>query len=371
MTVCGVDKSRYDVVLVTGASQNGGSGDPEMEAVEANVAAAAAQGVRLIGLRHLVRDLQPLSDLAAFARLVAIIRRERPRIIHTHTSKAGILGRWAAWLCRVPIIVHTPHGHVFWGYFRSWQSRLFIFLERWTAGITDAIVTLTPQEKADHLRFHIAPEEKFTVIHSGVDLARFRADGFDAAETRKFLSIPPERTVIGTVGRLTAVKGQETLIRAAAELIRRGAQLFLVLLGDGELRQDLERLTHRLGIAQQVRFPGWRPDVARVMAAFDIFCLPSRNEGMGKVLVEAMAMGKPIIASDIGGIKDMVRSGENGLLVPAGDIGAWAEAIASLFRDPEACRRMGDAGRQTAPHYSSEEMIKKIDRLYGKLLSGA
>ncbi len=143
---------------------------------------------------------------------------------------------------------------------------------------------------------------------------------------------------------------------------------FLILLGEGELRQELEQLTIDLGIAENVRFLGWRSDVARVMSACDIFCLPSRNEGMGKVLVEAMAMGKPIVASDIGGIKDLVLHGENGLLVPVGDVAAWAEAIARLCRDPEERRRMGEAGRMIAPRYSSDEMIKMIDQLYGKLL---
>ena len=368
LTVRDLDRVRYDVVLIKGTSPPGNSGDLETEAVEANIAAAREQHVRLICLRHLVRDLQPFSDLAAFFSLLGIIRREKPHIVHTHTSKAGILGRWAAYFCRVPIIVHTPHGHVFWGYFNSWQTRLFILLERGTARITNAIVTLTPQEKEDHLRFRIAPEDKFTVIHSGVDLETFLTSLSQPAETRVVLGIPPEATVVGTVGRLTAVKGQEVLIRAASELIRQGEKIFLLLLGEGELRRDLEELTIRLDIAEHVRFLGWLPDVARIMAACDIFCLPSRNEGMGKVLVEAMAMGKPIIASDIGGIRDIVRSEENGFLVPAGDVAAWVEAIARLCRDPERRRRMGDAGRQMASRYSSEEMIKMIDELYGKLL---
>jgi glycosyltransferase involved in cell wall biosynthesis len=322
----------------------------------------------VITIRHLVRNLRPVSDLIAFCALLRIIRRERPNIVHTHTSKAGILGRWAAYLCRVPIIVHTPHGHVFWGYFNSLQTRLFILLERWTARITNAIVTLTPQEKEDHLCFHIAPEEKFAVIHSGINLETFLAASFQSAETKAVLGILPEMTVVGTVGRLTTVKGQDVLIRAASDLIRQGEKIVLLLLGEGELRRDLEELTFRLGIAERVRFLGWRSDVARVMSAFDIFCLPSRNEGMGKVLVEAMALGKAIVASDIGGIKDIVLHGENGLLVPVGDVEAWAEAIGRLCRDPERRRRMGDAGRLIAPRYSSDEMIKKIDQLYGKLL---
>jgi glycosyltransferase involved in cell wall biosynthesis len=369
ITVCDLDKARYDVVLVTGASLPGNVGDPEAEAIQANVTAAREHQVRLIGLRHLVRDLKLFSDVMVFFSLIKIIWRERPHIVHTHTSKAGILGRWAAWFCRIPIIVHTPHGHVFWGYFSPWQTRLFVLLERWAARITTAIVTLTPQEKEDHLRFRIAPKEKFTVIHSGVDLQTFRADLYPPSETKALLGIPSEMTVVGTVGRLTPVKGQEVLIRAASELISRGEKIFLVLLGDGELRRHLEDLSYRLDIAGYVRFLGWRPDVAQVMAACDIFCLPSRNEGMGKVLVEAMAMGKPIIASSIGGIPDIVRSGENGILVPAGDAAAWAEAIAHLCRDPEERRRMGDAGMQMAPCYSSEEMIKRIDRLYEELLN--
>ena len=369
ITVRDLDKARYDVVLVKGASPPGNSGDLEIEAVQANVNTVRRHHVRLICLRHLVRDLQPFSDLATFFSLLRIFRREKPHIVHTHTSKAGILGRWAAWFCRVPIIVHTPHGHVFWGYFKSWQTRLFILLERWTAKVTTAIVTLTPQEKEDHIRFRIGPEEKITVIHSGVDLQTFQADRYQPSETKVLLGIPPEMTVVGTVGRLTLVKGQEVLIRAASELIRRGEKIFLVLLGDGELRRDLEELSLRLDIAEFVRFLGWQPDVARVMAAFDIFCLPSRNEGMGKVLVEAMAMGKPIIASSVGGIPDIVRSGENGILVPVGDAAAWAEAIIRLCRDSEKRRRMGDAGMQMAPRYNSEEMIKRIDRMYGKLLN--
>ena len=369
LTVRGLDKSRYEVLLIKGPSPTGNSTDPEVKAAQDNIDSAREDHVRVITVRHLVRNLNPVSDLIAFFSLLLIIRREQPHIVHTHTSKAGILGRWAAWFCRVPIIVHTPHGHVFWGYFNPLQTGLFIGLEKWTARITDALVTITPQEREDHLQLRIAPEGKFAVIHSGVDLGAFLACRSQAAEAKRALGIPPGVTVIGTAGRFTAVKDQEVLIRATSELIRRGDDLFLLLLGEGELRHSLEEAAFRLGIAERVRFLGWRPDVARVMSACDIFCLPSRNEGMGKVLVEAMALGKPIVASDIGGIKNLVLHGENGLLVPVGDIAAWTEAIFQLCRDPEAGRRMGDAGRRIAPRYSSEEMIKMIDQLYGNLLA--
>ena len=369
LTVRGLDKSRYEVLLIKGPSPSGYSADPEVRAAQANVDTVRKDHIRVITVRHLLRNLRPVSDLIAFCALLRVIRHERPHIVHTHTSKAGILGRWAALLCRVPVIVHTPHGHVFWGYFGPVKTRLFIWLEKATALITDAIVTLTPLEREDHLRFRIAPKGKFIVIHSGVDLGLFLSDRLQMGEAKAALGIPPEKIIIGTVGRLTAIKGQDVLIRAASELIRRGRDLFLILLGEGELRQKLEQMTIDLGIAENVRFLGWRTDVAGVMAAFDIFCLPSLSEGMGKVLVEAMAMGKPIVASDVGGIKDIVLHGENGVLVPVGDVAAWVEAIGRLCGDPEGRCRMGDAGWPVAPRYSSDEMIKMIDHLYGKLLT--
>ena len=366
LTVRHLDRTRYEAVLATGPAEEENASDSEAAAISGNIRALTESGVRLIRLPKLVRNLHPIADLRAFLSLVALIRRERPVIVHTHTSKAGILGRWAACICRVPVIVHTPHGHVFFGYFDPILTRLFVLLERWTARITDVVIALTPREKADHLRFRIAPEEKFTVIHSSVDLKPFLAlassnfsssvppdlppledageiqrslmpaDASSAEMMRQNLGILPGVTVVATAGRLTAVKDQETLIRAVAECVRQGERLFLVLLGEGELRADLETLCVRLGIADNVRFTGWKPDVARFIAACDLFCLPSRNEGMGKVLVEAMALGKPIIASDVGGIPDLVRPGENGLLVPVGDVPAWTRAIKELVNDPAA-----------------------------------
>lgn len=372
LTLRDLDKARYDLVLVTGAASPANSsvhpGSTETAAIAANLSALGNQDVRVIAVPSMIREPSFSADATAFFSLIRIIQRERPRIVHTHTSKAGILGRWAAWLCRVPVIVHTPHGHVFWGYFKSWKTKLFILLERWTAWITTMLVMLTEREKADHLRFRIAPEERFTVIHSGVDLERFCTDRVRKEEIRSVLEIPPETTILATAGRLTAVKGQETLIRAVAKCLRQGAKVFLVILGEGELRRDLETLSVELGITQAIRFLGWRSDVASVMDACDIFCLPSLNEGMGKVLVEAMALGKPIVASDVGGIPDLVIPGETGILVPPADSNALAAAILTLCDHPELREKMGEQGKKKAPEYSVEKMLHKIELLYTDLL---
>jgi len=228
---------------------------------------------------------------------------------------------------------------------------------------------LTEWEKADHLRLRIAPDEKFAVIHSGVDLSRFRPDPARKAEIRSALEIPSESIVIATVGRLTAVKGQDTLIRAIAECLRHGEKVFILILGEGELRSDLETLSAELGIAEAIRFLGWRSDVASVIDACDIFCLPSLNEGMGKAIVEAMAMGKPVIASDVGGIPDLVIPGENGILVPPGDSNALAKAILNLRDHPEARVKMGEQGREKALEFGVESMLHKMDSLYAGLLA--
>ena len=364
LTLIGLSRAGYDLVLVTGPSDDSQSGEREREAVRTNLERAERAGIRIVRIRGLVRNMKLGGDLSAFLELLRVVRVEKPRIVHTHTSKAGILGRWAAWLCRVPVIVHTPHGHVFWGYFGPLETKLYVTLEKITARITDRIIALTGQERDDHLRFRVAPPEKFVTIHSGVDLSRFDAALYDRSKIRIELDIPPGDLVVGTAGRLTPVKGHVHLIAAAAKILAVHPDTTFVLLGDGELKGRLIEQAEALGLAGKVRFPGWRPDVAAVMSAFDVFALPSLNEGMGRVLVEAMALSRPVVASRTGGITDLVEDGRNGLLVPPGDSGALADAILRLLGDAALRAAMGGEGRRRAEIYSTERMVEKIEELY-------
>ena len=370
LTVKGLDSSRYEVILIRGLSYESNMGPSEIRAVETCLEDAGRKGVRILTIPELVRRIYPLSDLRAFFKLIRIFREERPHIVHTHTSKAGLLGRWAARLAGVPVIIHTPHGHVFWGYFNRWKTAVYIFLERLTATITDRIITLTGQEKKDHLRYHIARENKFTVIHSGVDLSRFANVQAHGTEMKKKLGIPKGTFVVGTVGRLTAIKGHKYLIEAARKILLTRPDMTFIFLGDGELMNDLKSQAASSGIYDKVRFLGWREDVAEVMSTFDLFVLPSLNEGMGKVLVEAMAMGKPIIASHVGGISDLVKNEENGLLVPPEDAEAIARSILILHSSPMKRKEMGEKGKAIAVEYGADSMVQKIDRLYGELVGG-
>ncbi|HUH66176.1 MAG TPA: glycosyltransferase family 4 protein [Syntrophales bacterium] len=367
-TVRGLNKDRYDLTMIKGPSFESDMGPVEVRAVQCCLDEVAKSSVRVITIPELIRSIHPVRDINAFLKLMKIFKEEKPHIVHTHTSKAGFLGRWAALFAGVPAIMHTPHGHVFWGYFGKWQTRLYVFLERLTATITHRIITVTDQEKKDHLLFQIAREDKFTVIHSGVELGRFYDPQIESDAMRDKLGIDKDAFVIGTVGRLTHIKGHKYLIDAARKIVLTRPNIIFMFLGDGELLDDLKSRAASLGIYDSVRFLGWRQDVAEVMSTFDIFALPSLNEGMGKVLVEAMAMGKPIIASDVGGIRDLVKHEVNGLLVPSQDADAIARSILELHNHPAKLREMGEKGKAMAADYSVESMVEKIDKLYTELV---
>ncbi len=367
LTCLGLDPEAWEVHLVIGASEESDMGPEERACVEENLARLRARGVKILTLAELVRRISPVKDLITLFALWRLFRRERPRIVHTHTSKAGILGRWAAWLAGVPALVHTPHGHVFWGYFGPAKTRFFILLEKLSALVTDRLVMLTEQERIDHLRVGVAPAERFVTIHSGVDLPPFTAAKAARDEARTSLGIPEGAFAVGTVGRLTAIKGPGVLIEAARTVIQRRPRSVFVFLGAGELLESLQAKAAALGIGANVRFAGWRPDVARMMSALDCFAFPSINEGMGKALVEAMALEKPVVASRVGGIIDLVDDGVSGFLVPPADPQALADRILFLLENPETARRMAARASGTAAAYSSAAMVRKIEALYADL----
>ncbi len=368
LTVMGLSRKMYDIILVKGLSIESNMTEDEARAIEKSVREAERDGVRITIVPSLVRKISPFYDLKAFFTLIKILRHERPLIVHTHTSKAGILGRWAAFFAGVPIILHTPHGHIFWGYFSKWKVLFYIILEKLTACIANKIIALTEQEKNDHIHLCIASEDKFSVVHSGIDLDRFSNVFFAPAVMKKKLGIPEGNLIVGTAGRLTHVKGHGYLIEAAGNIVDTRSDTTFVFLGDGELSDKLKNMTSMLGIEENVKFLGWRPDMAEVMSTFDLFVLPSLNEGMGRVLVEAMVLGKPIVASNVGGIPDLVFNGENGYLFPVGNVETLVARINELLDDPMKREEMGNRGRSYATGYGSEEMVKKIDLLYRQLL---
>jgi glycosyltransferase involved in cell wall biosynthesis len=326
--------------------------------------------VEMIEIAELVREPSPVKDLLALLKLYRLIRRGHFDLVHTHSSKAGILGRVAARLAGVPRVVHTPHGHVFTGYFGKTLTTSFILLERWAATFTDRIIGLTDQEIRDHLARKIGKPGHFVSIPSGINIERFSTGSLVSprSQMRASWGLPDHALLIGSVGRLETVKGHFYLLEAFASLAPRFPALYLALVGEGELAHTLRAFAQRSGLSERVLFLGWREDTPFLLDAFDLFVFPSLNEGMGRALVEAMAAGLPIVASRAGGISEVLAEGEAGLLVEAGAAPALAQGIEMLLLDPALRARLGSAARERARRYSVEAMLQKIEALYRELL---
>ncbi len=365
----GLKDRGYDTTLVAGSLA---LGEESMSAV------ADRLDVPIVTIPELHREISPLRDLRAVYHLAELIREQRPHILHTHTAKAGAIGRLAALLAgsaRPPIVVHTFHGHVLRGYFDPVRSAFFRLLERWLARRTTALVAVSPEVRDDLVALGVAPPEKFTVVRLGIELdERVGANGNEAqgAETRRLLGIPPDRFVVGWIGRMTGVKRTDDVLLAVRRLRERGVEAVLCMVGDGPDRDTTERRAHELGIVRDSLFLGYQDDVAPFYAAFDALILPSANEGTPVSAIEALAAGCPVVATRVGGVPDVVRDGFDGFLVEPGDVDAMAERLARLAADPKLRRRMGEAGRASVhERYSVERLLDNVDRLYRELLERA
>ena len=356
----------YDTTLVAGTLARG---EDSMAFV------AGGLGVDVVTIPELGREISPLRDLLATIRLAGVIRRERPQILHTHTAKAGTVGRVAALLAggaRPPIVVHTFHGHVLRGYFGPVRSRFFRALERRLARDSTALVAVSPQVRDDLVELGVAPREKFAVVRLGIELDKRVGSVDGRAETRRYLGIPDGRFAVGWVGRMTAVKRGDYVLEGFKLLRDRGVDATLCLVGDGPDRPQLERKAHELGIVRDILFLGYQEDVAPLYAAFDALVLPSGNEGTPVSVIEALAAGRPVVATRVGGVPDVVRDGEDGFLVDAGATDDLAERLSRLAADPALRERLGAAGRaRVVPRYAVDRLVEDVDRLYRSLLLAA
>jgi glycosyltransferase involved in cell wall biosynthesis len=342
--------------------------DLEKRIIEDDVKAVRAQGVKVIALPTMVRSIRPLKDLRALLSLVWLIFKEKPDIVHTHSSKAGILGRLAAKLAGVPHIIHTPHGHVFYGHFGIIASKIFLWVETIFSKFTDRMVALTDGEKNDYIKLSVCPPQKLFKIHSGVDLKQYMHSNGNRVEKKRSLGLDQNSTVIGFVGWLLPIKGPAYLLKAMAHIWPEHPTASLVMVGKGELDVDLRAQALKINANGRIKFLGWREDIHEILPVFDLLVLPSLNEGMGRVLVEAMAAGKPVVASEVGGIPDLVKHGETGYLVRPADERALANGIKKLLNDPESARQMGQRGKEYCRQFSLEAMIQKLDDLYSELI---
>jgi len=355
-----LDPRRYDARLVAGAEAPG----------EGNYAALhGAVPERLTVLPALGREVRGVADVIVFGQLLRLMRAQRPHVVHTHTAKAGTLGRLAARVARVPLVVHTYHGHVFHGYFPPGRTRAFLAIERALGRWTDCLLAVSETVRRELLALGVGAPAAFRVIPLGLDLDRYVTADDRQGGLYTELGVSPETPLVAIVARLVPIKAHEVFLRAAKRVVEDVPATQFLVVGDGERRRELEAMAGELGLGASVRFLGWRRDLERVYADAWVVTLTSRNEGSPVSLIEAMAAGRPVVATRVGGVPDLVEDGITGRLVPSEDADALATAVIELLRDPGRRRTFGRAARaRVVPAFGARRLVADIDALYGELL---
>ena len=323
------------------------------------------------------RDPSP-DDLDALARIVRILRRDRPDLIHTHAAKAGTLGRLAGLLAfrgsTRPSLVHTFHGHSLTGYFSTRQARMFLAIERWLAARTDCLVAVSPEVRDDLVGLQVAPADRFVVIPLGFDLSDFADDSHRErrrAACRAGLGLQADHEVVTLIARLVPIKRVDRFLRIAMRLKDR-ANVRFVVVGDGELRSELAGSTEARALGDRLIWAGFRRDIADICFASDVIALTSDNEGTPVSLIEAQAAAVPVVGTDVGGVRSAVRHEQTGLLAAAEDEAGLANALSSILDDRDLATRMGEDGRRHATSsYSLSRLVDDHDLLYRRLLEAS
>ena len=330
------------------------------------LAEAVAAGAHVVRVPHMSRPLSPLDDLLALVWLFRHLRRERPAIVATHTAKAGTLGRLAAALAGVPVIVHTFHGHVLDGYFGRITTAFFLFVERQLGRVTTQFIAISPEIASDLDRMAIG-RGKTSIVRLGLELEHLV--GGTPGRLRGDLGVSTDVQLVGIVGRLVPIKAHDLFLAAAERVSRNHPAVHFAIVGDGELWDQLHSDVAAAGLSDRVHFAGWRGDLAEVYSDLDIVVCCSRNEGTPVSVIEACAAGRPVIGTPVGGMTDIISEGVNGLLVPSGDADALAAAIAGLIDDSPRRKAMGAAGRRMVlERYGADRMVNELKQIYGALL---
>ena len=352
----GLKDDGFETTLITGRVEES-EGDMSYFALE--------KGINPVIVNELARSISPIKDIKALCKIYRIIRKEQPDIVHTHTAKAGVVGRMAAILAGVPVKVHTFHGHVFEGYFSSLATKVFIAIERFLGRFTDKVVAVSNSVENDvSMRYNIVSKDKVAVIQLGFELEKFFEADKNKGRLRQELGLGSDVLLIGIVGRLVPVKNHKMFL----DVVKKVPAKFIIV-GDGELRQELENYAAELGIRDKVVFLGWRRDLENIYVDLDVVCLTSLNEGTPVSLIEAMASARPVLATDVGGVRDIVKNNENGLLVQSNDVDGFNKALLSMLEDREKRLEMGRYGRKFVnENFRKERLIKDTENLYNSLL---
>jgi glycosyltransferase involved in cell wall biosynthesis len=357
-TVGHLDPIRFRSVLITGEP---GFLDQE---------ARTMPGVAFFQVSSLVRAVRPVADLRALLSLTTLLRKVRPAIVHTHSSKAGILGRLAAWAAGVPIIIHSVHGFGFTPYQPAVVRRALIALEWIVARLTTRFFAVSEANRRLGIELGLFSPENCPVIRSGVDLTAFRQARVDASAKKRELGLGPDWPVVGMIAPLKPQKAPLDFVRVAALVRRARPEVGFVLVGDGELRGVVEAECKRRGLSDAFRLAGWRRDIPELMRCFDVFVLTSLWEGLPRVYLEARASGVPVVGTRVDGAAEAIQDGINGYLVEPGDIQGLADRVLYLLAHPVEAADMGRNGRSLPVEFDIHEMVLQQEAEYERLLAG-
>ena len=358
VTAKGLDRTRFRTVLVIGSVEPGEAdmGDLLRDA-----------DCEIVTIPSLGRELRPGRDFATAKALYDVVQRVKPDVIHTHKAKAGALGRTVAALARVPVRVHTFHGHVFRGYFSPKKTHVFLNIERALALVSTKLIALS-NGLVDELvdEFHIAPRSKFEVVPLGLPLERFSLLPRKPGALHDALSIPRARKLVGIVGRMVPVKDHATFVRAAGILANKRSDIDFVIVGGGELEQEVRGQVDAMGLTSRIHMLGWRRDLESIYPDLDVVALSSVNEGTPVTIIEAMSAGVSVASTAVGGVADVLQHGALGELARAGDAASLADAIYCAL----SCTDRASTQRATiAEKFGAARLCRDLEALYDRLLA--
>lgn len=357
-TMAHLDRSKFIPVLIVGG-----------EAGELDADAARIVGTELYRVPSLVRAIHPIQDVKALFSLTRLLGKIRPTIVHTHSSKAGILGRWAARLAGVPVIVHSVHGFGFTPTQHPLLKQCLIFLERWSSAFTQWVFTDSEANRQQGIALGLFTKDRSTMLPPGIDLHAIRAVRIDRDDKRRSLGLDPLRPLIGMVAPFKPQKSPLDFVRVALRVCRQRSDAHFVMVGDGELRQAVEEEICRLGLAQSITLTGWRRDVPEIMKCLDVFLLTSGWEGLPRVYLEALSCGVPAVGTCVDGAAEVVIDGVNGFLKEPGDIAGLTDRVLWLLNHPEEAKVMGVQGMLLSEKFDCYEVVRQQEYRYDWLVA--
>ncbi len=319
--------------------------------------------------KNLCRLINPARDLLCLLTLTKFIREHKGIVVHTHSSKAGIIGRIAAFLAGSTIIIHTVHGWSFHQYWKRWEMYIFILLERFVARFTDRIVCVTTMDILKGLASNIGRINQYGVIRSGFDIKKFQGNKDTTDKMKKQFDFPLNQRIVGTVGRLSQQKDPETFVNVAHLVSKIRKDVIFVFVGEGELRKKTDNLIQHLKMEKYIYLLGAQKNVEKIFPLFDVFLLTSLWEGLPKVIPQAMASGIPIVSTAVDGVKEVIKNETNGYLSKPGDAESLAENVIKLLNDKEKSRRFVYNSKRLIKQFDSKLMVKQIERTYSDLIS--